>query len=686
MNRKTLVIFAGIAMLIALLALTFVPAPQSAVAQGPTPAPVPPVAKLEIVAMPGDATLPGAITATVKYITETNSASSTVALYTNGLTNAPINVPVYLKVSAEDPKNSGTATWTITAKPVDSKAVITNVTAITTAMVAKFTPDVVGAYMIQVTLKNAAGATSVAQFANINAGTYIGVDAGNCKQCHPAKTAEWAKTGHALVFQEELDNMVDGPRGVAAVAGYITHYSETCTRCHTTGWYPAPYNGSGGYWDAKAKANWTFPTWKQIDEVFTKKAPSNWAAAPAGVKSMGVIGCEVCHGPANEHVKNGAKVMAVTFDGGVCNQCHAAAANHSKGLQLANAGHGDPESAAFGIEGAGEQQCVRCHTPSGFASFLQNPKNPAAWSNEGGTLECAGCHDPHADTNPFQLRVVGKPVEVASLPTPKDVGLSASCETCHNTRRNPADAVTALAANANPSYPHYSSAAELLSDTGGITYGATVPNSPHGLMVGAAPVSTGVNTPGSALFKWSSVDDKKGNTPGPCVFCHMWDAVTTAGDPLQYKVGGHSFNTVTPDGKTDYGSSCKSCHGDVKDFNMKAKADYDGNGKVEGDQDEIKGLLDTTWKALEAKGWKKNNTGGSYADIPTTADAKQKAAWYNFRTVYGVMWGLDAAGKQTVGNQGAAAAIHNFKRSCALLQLSLKDLGALPAGAGDCTK
>ena len=107
MNRKTLVILAGAAMLIALFALTFAPVQQVA-AQGPTGTPVPPVAKLDAVAMPGDATRPGAITATVKYVTETNAASSTVALYTNGLSNVPINVPVYVQVSAEDPKNSGT--------------------------------------------------------------------------------------------------------------------------------------------------------------------------------------------------------------------------------------------------------------------------------------------------------------------------------------------------------------------------------------------------------------------------------------------------------------------------------------------------------------------------------------------------------------------------------------------------
>ena len=680
MNRKTLVILAGMALLIAMFALTFTPAQQVA-AQGPTPAPVPPVAKLQVVAMPGNAAAPGAITATVTYISDTvvGAARSNVALYTNGLSNVPINVPVYLQVSAVDPKNSGTATWSLT-KPAESKAVITNVTAITTAMVAKFTPDVVGAYMVQVTLRNAAGATSTGQFARFTAGTYIGAEAGNCKTCHPTYYAEWAKTNHATLFAREMDNKVDGPLGVApSAAGFITHYSETCARCHTTGYYPAPYNGSGGYWDAKEKAKWTFPTWKQIDEVFTKKAPSNWDAAPAGVKNMATIGCEVCHGPAEQHVKNEAKVMAATWDSGVCDQCHGAAANHSKGWQLGNSGHGDTTAEAWEIAGPEEQGCVRCHTPAGFASFLKNPKNQAAWDNEEGTLGCAGCHEPHSEEFPFQLRIVGKPVEVLPLGDKiKDVGLSAVCYECHNGRRSGDD----FAAGRTTSYPHYSTAAELLSDLGGITYGQTLPNSPHAMLVGTAPVPSGATDPAAAKFKWSKPGDAKGFTPGPCVVCHMWDAVTNAADPLAYKVGGHSFNTVTPDGKTDYGSSCKSCHGEVKDFNLKAKADYDGNGKTEGVQDELKGLLNVTWKALEAKGVSKVTTGNPYATIPATADAKVKNAWFNFRFVYGVMWGPTTG----EGNQGAAAAMHNFKRSCALVQLSLKDLGALPTAAADCTK
>jgi isopentenyl phosphate kinase len=154
-------------------------------------------------------------------------------------------------------------------------------------------------------------------------------------------------------------------------------------------------------------------------------------------------------------------------------------------------------------------------------------------------------------------------------------------------------------------------------------------------------------------------------------------------------VGGHSFNTKSNDGKFDYTASCKSCHGDIKDFNLKAKADFDENGKVEGVKEEIKGLLNAVWKALEAKGVKQSASHPYWVpprDAQGNVDDKLENAFYNFRLVYGVMWHADESGKIVPGNEGAAQAMHNFKRACALLQLSLKDLGAMPAGAADCTK
>lgn len=393
------------------------------------------------------------------------------------------------------------------------------------------------------------------------------------------------------------------------------------------------------------------------------------------------VQCEACHGPAKEHALNGAKVMASSLESVTCEVCHNPSAPYYKGTDLKNAKHVTGENFAY-ASGPARQACVRCHSGVGFISFLQNPTSMSAWNNSTSTIECATCHDPHSDKYPLQLRIAGKPV---ALPfEAPDVGLSAVCYECHNARTRPADAIRG-------SFAHYSSIAELMSNTGGVTYDQTVPNSPHGALVGNAPVPNpaAATDPKAAKFLFTA-PGKEATKPGPCVVCHMWPGPTDTKDPNYQKVGAHSFNTVSPDGKFDYTASCKSCHGDIKDFNLKAKADYDGNGKVEGVKDELKGLLNAVWKALEAKGVKQS-PGHPYwippRDAQGNVDDKLENAFYNYRTVYGVMWTAGADGKIIPGNEGASAAAHNFKRACALLQLSIRDVtGALPAGAADCTK
>jgi hypothetical protein len=88
------------------------------------------------------------------------------------------------------------------------------------------------------------------------------------------------------------------------------------------------------------------------------------------------------------------------------------------------------------------------------------------------------------------LRIVGKPVAMP-FEVKRDVGLSATCYECHNSRRASADA-------AKGSYPHYSSAADLIENVAGVTYGQTVSDSPHGTMIGVAPVPNPAYDPKNA--------------------------------------------------------------------------------------------------------------------------------------------------------------------------------------------
>lgn len=610
--------------------------PTAAPAATAAPKPMPPVATLKIVPVAATALDPNVITATL-------GATTTVYLGASGLNNVSIGVPVHLSAVVADAKNPAKKfAWTLTA-PTGSKSALKDPAAANT----EFTPDVVGMYKVDVVPSNDAGAGALSSV-QIHADTYIGVTAGNCKQCHPEKFAEWSKTGHATKFTREID-------GGSAPA--TSHYAETCIECHTTGYYPGAKNG--GFADVQAKTGWKFPSLASIQSG----TAGNWNAVPADLKNVANIQCEVCHGPANEHVTKGANVMAVSMDAGVCDVCHAVPTHHTKGNELANSKHSDKTETAWNLPtGPAEQDCVRCHSGIGYITFLANPTNKAAWNNTPQTPSCATCHDPHNDTNKFQLRVVGKPVQLPF--DAKDAGLSATCEECHNGRQVPADALKGQ-------FPHYSSIAEMMNGAAGVTYGQTLPDSPHGMIVGAAPIPDPTDKTGKTMLYG-------GVAPGPCVTCHMQPILADAKDPNVYKMGGHSFNMASPDGTVDYTAVCKTCHGDVKDFNFKAKADYDGNGKVEGVQDEVKGLLNVLWKALADKGLKKTDAGYPYATLPKDAsgntDPKILNAWYNFRVVYGVMWGTGADGKPSLGNQGAAQAIHNFKRSVSLLQLSYKDL------------
>ena len=597
------------------------PAAPAKPAAEPTAAPKPPVAVLKIVPVNADPANENSIKATLP------GTTTTVAMGATGLNNVSVGVPVILKGAAADPQAPAKKyTWTLSV-PSNSKASLDK----KDAELVKFTPDVPGVYKADLVVGNDAGSSATVSV-QIHAGTYVGLSNGNCKSCHGDKVAEWSDTGHAKIFTEQIDGGADPA---------TSHYNEGCVRCHTTGYYIGVANG--GFADLQAKTQWKFPALASI-----QSGKGNWDAVPAELKTMANIQCEDCHGPASAHVKSGAP-MSTSLDEGVCNVCHDGGGHHIKGREYANSKHADETSQAWTYPtGPSRQACVRCHSGKGYISFLQNPTEPASWNNEMQTVTCAVCHDPHSDQNKFQLRIVGKPVQVLGIT--KDFGLSATCVECHNGRTTAADA-------AKGSYPHYSTAAELLSNTGGVDYGQKVSDSPHGMMVGAAPVNDPADKEGKTkLFG--------GEVPGPCVTCHMWPTPADSKDPNQYKVGEHSFNMVSPDGKFEYTAVCQSCHGNIKDFNIPAKADYDGNGKVEGVQTEVAGLLKILQQAIADSGIKpiKGHPYFEQAGLDKAND-KQKNAIYNYLFVRGLE-----------GSDGKGAAIHNFKRSVMLLQLSYKDL------------
>jgi len=592
----------------------------SLLAQQAQPQAPKPNATIDIVAVPANPAGPNAIMGTLP------DGKTKVAMGTTGLNNVSVQVPVTLQGASDNPKVPATKySWTLTA-PTASKSTLSAAD----QPVVKFTPDVSGIYKVDLTVSNDAGSGNIASV-EIHAGEYIGTGLGNCFQCHPEKTQEWSQTGHATMLKWQLDGGSNPT---------TSHYNESCIRCHTTGYDIGVKNG--GFADLQAQTGWQFPALSAI-----QSGKGQWEAVPEMLANVSNIQCEDCHGPAKDHVTNGT-AMATSLDEGVCNVCHNGGGNHVKGAEFQNSAHADKTAQAWTYPvGPDRQDCVRCHSGAGYITFLQNPTSKASWNNTMQNVTCAVCHDPHSDANPKQLRIVGKPVQAVGLT--KDFGLSATCVECHNGRTTAADA-------ANASFPHYSTAGEMLADTGGVTYGQTVPNSPHGMVVGEYPVANPDPATGGLLFA--------GDVPGPCVTCHMWPIPADAKDPNHVTVGEHSFNTVSPDGKFDYTASCQPCHAGMTDFNFQAKYDYDGNGKVEGVQTEVAGLLKTLQDAVAASGIKPVQ-GHPYFDESNKANwtMQQKNAIYNYLFLRG-----------PEGADGKAAVIHNFKRSVALLQMSYRDL------------
>ena len=339
------------------------------------------------------------------------------------------------------------------------------------------------------------------------------------------------------------------------------------------------------------------------------------------------------------------------------------------------------------LEEGDRKPCNACHSPEGAVDTINGVAADKTRA-ENGNIGCTTCHDPHGDKNAFQLRMVND----VTIPTAqiKDAGLSAVCMQCHNNRTNPNDPKTGVASDA-PSYPHYSSAAEMLAGVGGYDWGYKLQNDFH-MNIGKGVINDEhTNQPGNMDFTQVNA----GQPSGSCVMCHMyrtpggvWDTTDSLKTPGHNAVGGHTFNMTATDStgkEIEHIEACQNCHPGVTNFNLTVGADYDGNGKADGAQTEMKSLLDKTLAAIMAKAKAENidlkttDAAGKplsfpYFSFPKGAKPSTdlKAAIYNFRYAEGVMW----------SGEGKAAAIHNFKRSAALLQLSLEKLQGKPlAGA-----
>jgi hypothetical protein len=468
----------------------------------------------------------------------------------------------------------------------------------------------------------------------IFASTYVGVagfsgtdwtfpQCGFTGVCHSSKLASWQQTGHAKMFKNALSYNLE----VDALTGK-GQYRATCAKCHTTGWDTSATADNGNYGKMAKKLgldtllfnNWRFGTYGYPNDttrwnILLKKYPQT--------VSLATIGCESCHGPGKDHYGFTDKI-AVSLDVGVCAQCHDSPANHGIVRMWSSTGHASMEAAvADNITSTG---CLKCHSGKGFFKFTENRTSPVYNSSTDAfyPITCSVCHDPHSVANPNQLRTVYVDSLTSGYQIPSGIGGKGRlCMNCHKDRRN----------------------AEVYSLKWASHYG------PHGnpqtdMFLGRNAVQFGDNSI-SGISSHGTLEDA-------CVTCHMALAEGNRTNLL----GGHTWRMAGPDStgtEVDHTVACKPCHGDIEDFDeVNAPFDYDGNGKIEGVQTEVKGMLAKLATILP-----KN------ADGAVSQDSAQIAGKANIlRAVYDYYFVVN----------DKSYGVHNAKYTFAILQKALGKL------------
>jgi predicted CXXCH cytochrome family protein len=387
---------------------------------------------------------------------------------TTGLRMVPIGVPVWLQGNGPifplppvAPATTGlpqtTWSWTLdTSAAAGSTAVL----AFATSQFPSFVPDVTGTYTLTETVAN--------QTLPIYAGTWQGEMTAAaqtvCLMCHGSGTdiapnifPPWEGTAHYSALQRKIDGE-DGPG-----------FTAECLSCHTVGYDKLASAKNNGFDDVEATSGWTFPA--------TLEA-SNWTTLldTPNLGQLAGIQCENCHGPQaggttgpHANISNLDIGARISFSAAVCATCHQEGPLYYKPAQWEGSPHADLALAVS--EGSVEESpvpehCGRCHTAQGYAQYAgglvegyyayltsdgkpldtsPTPTNTvatvaqmAALGMGKATVEpqtCTACHDPHAATNPSQLRIYDAVLALPNgMTNVSGMGAGVVCLTCHNSR------------------------------------------------------------------------------------------------------------------------------------------------------------------------------------------------------------------------------------------------------------
>ncbi|RME40325.1 MAG: hypothetical protein D6788_03535, partial [Planctomycetota bacterium] len=309
----------------------------------------------------------------------------------------------------------------------------------------------------------------------------------------------------------------------------------------------------------------------------------------------GNIRCGTCHEP-HESIDRPAYIRTPIW--GQDNSINLCGVCHEEFDEWQHAGHAEEDSFAFTYPiGPTHTACAQCHSGDGYIDFTEGVPEAERRTNHR-VIDCLVCHAAHGKPQSDKLLRVFDDVTLPGDVTFTGKGASATCMSCHNGRRAPGEGA----------FPHYALGGVMLEGINAIDFGNTsLTNSAH----------TGLLS---------------------CVDCHMAPG-PAPGEPGAGKVGGHTFNLKVHDpDDPDYGfenvaNACQRCHAGLTTLNRRARGDYDGDGIVEGVQDETQGLLDLVFNEILAKGavylghypyW---DFSGVVDDPPGTLQTVQDAVW-----------------------------------------------------------
>ena len=207
------------------------------------------------------------------------------------------------------------------------------------------------------------------------------VDNVECATCHSGKNTSWSGTLHA--------------------SAYPVPYSggnPDCKPCHTT--------GAGN------------------PSIYPATGYNNVTNLPVYLQN---VTCQACHGPGSEHVAadGGKPTIGLVLNSSLCGACHysedgLSGEHHPTYNEWIESGHNTGATLPSYVKRAA---CAKCHEAWNIIKFIETGYEnstvlrqpgedaPATWE-----IGCPACHDPHDDTEPYQLRA------------PRDE----ICAMCHN--------------------------------------------------------------------------------------------------------------------------------------------------------------------------------------------------------------------------------------------------------------